>query len=135
MGAMQRTKGQAGEREAAAIIRDLTGWDAQRRVRQHDGDSDILGVPGWAVEVKRHATATPGLIASWWRQACAQAGGDVPVLMYRADRGHWRCVWPLSVLLTHQVASMWSGIEWTADTTPSAWAAVAREVASARKSL
>ena len=46
MGAMQRTKGQTGEREAAALIRDLTGWDVRRRVRQHDGDSDLEGVPG-----------------------------------------------------------------------------------------
>ncbi len=46
MSAMQRNKGKGGEREAAELVRDLTGWDARRRVRQHPGDSDIEGVPG-----------------------------------------------------------------------------------------
>lgn len=48
MSAMQRNKGKAGERELTGLLRDLTGWDVQRRVRQHDGDSDLVGVPGWA---------------------------------------------------------------------------------------
>jgi hypothetical protein len=46
MSAMQRNKGKTGEREVAAIVRELTGWDVRRRVRQHDGDSDLEGVPG-----------------------------------------------------------------------------------------
>ena len=89
MSAMQRTKGQTGERGIAALIRDLTGWNAQRRVRQHGGDSDLLGVPGWAIEVKRHKAAPRGQIARWWRQTVEQAGQDVPVLFYRADRDQW----------------------------------------------
>lgn len=127
---MQRTKGKAGEREIAALIRDLTGWDAQRRVRQHDGDSDLVGIPGWAVEVKRHKTALPGEIAGWWAQTVAQAEthGGVPLLLYRADRREWRAVWPLACLLVQQSADYWAGIEWTADTTVAAWATVAREV-------
>ena len=64
---MQRNKGAGGEREIAGIMRDLTGWDVRRRVRQHDGDSDLEGVPGWSVEVKRHRTASRGDIAGWWR--------------------------------------------------------------------
>jgi hypothetical protein len=73
MGAMSRTKGKAGEREIAALIRDLTGWDVRRRVRQHDGDSDLMGVPGWSIEVKRHARATRADLASWWQQTVDQA--------------------------------------------------------------
>lgn len=54
MSGLSRTKGKAGEREIAAIVRDITGWDVRRRVRQHDSDDDLVGIPGWAPEVKRH---------------------------------------------------------------------------------
>ena len=127
MSAMQRTKGQAGEREIAGIVRDLTGWDVRRRVRQHGGDSDLEGVPGWSVEVKRHRTATHGDLARWWQQAASQAGELVPVLFYRADRADWRAVWPLATTLVQQPADCWRGYRWTADTTVEAWAAVARD--------
>ena len=128
MSAMQRTKGQTGERGIAALIRDLTGWNAQRRVRQHGGDSDLLGVPGWAIEVKRHKAAPRGQIARWWRQTVEQAGQDVPVLFYRADRDQWRAVWPVTVTLVQQRADYWRGYEWTCDTAVPAWAGVAREI-------
>ena len=95
-GAMARTKGQAGEREAAHQLALLTGRDVRRRVRNHAGDSDLEGLPGWSLEIKRHATARPGEIAAWWSQTVAQAlrGGGKPLLMYRADHASWRCVWP-----------------------------------------
>jgi hypothetical protein len=128
MSALSRTKGKVGEREAAALIREHTGWDAQRRVRQHDGDSDLLGVPGWTCEVKRHRTATPADIAAWWAQAVAQAVSDLPVLFYRLDRREWRAVWPVAPLLQIQRSDMWTDARWTCDTTVEAWAAVAREV-------
>lgn len=126
MGAMSRSKGNAGEREIAAMLRDLTGWEIRRRVRQHDGDSDLIGVPGWSVEVKRHAAATRAVIAAWWAQAVAQAGGERPVLFYRVNRDAWRAVWPLSLQLVG--AARWPAYEWTAEGTPAAWAAVAREL-------
>lgn len=121
MSAMQRNKGKAGEREIAAIVRDLTGWDVRRRVRQHDGDSDLEGVPGWAVEVKRHATATRGDIRAWWEQARRQAGaGQVPVLFFRRDRDEWRAVWPVDMDEPQPY-------EFTAEGSIAAWACVARE--------
>jgi len=127
---MQRNKGAGGEREIAGIMRDLTGWDVRRRVRQHDGDSDLEGVPGWSVEVKRHRTASRGDIAGWWRQTAAQAerAGAVPVLFFRVDRDTWRAVWPLAVLLTHQAADYWRAYEWTVQGAVAAWAAAAREI-------
>lgn len=128
MGAMQRTKGKVGEREVAALIAEHTGWEVKRRVRQHDGDSDLEGIPGWSCEVKRHASATRSEIAGWWRQAVAQAKGALlPVLFYRLDRDSWRAVWPAAVGLSVQCAEMWRGYEWTAEGTVEAWAAVARE--------
>lgn len=128
MSAMQRNKGKAGEREAASLVRDLTGWDVQRRVRQYDGDSDLVGVPGWSVEVKRRRSATHADLATWWRQAVAQAGELLPVLLYRVDRGAWRAVWPVAAVLVQQHAKQWHGYDWTADTSVQAWAAVARDL-------
>ena len=129
MTAMQRNKGKAGELEVVGLVRDLTGWDVRRRVRQHAGDSDLDGVPGWSVEVKRHAQAGRGDIARWWLQTAEQAAtaSMLPVLFYRADRDQWRAVWPLAVTLANQRADYWHGYQWTAETTIEAWAAAARE--------
>lgn len=127
MSAMSRTKGKAGERELAGLLRDLTGWDVQRLVRQHDGDSDLLGVPGWAVEVKRRKAAGRADIGRWWLQTVEQATGALPVLFFRLDRDCWRAVWPLATCLTEQTADCWRGYEWTVEGSPEAWAAVARQ--------
>lgn len=129
MSAFSRNKGKRGEREVAGLIRDLLGVEASRRVRQHDGDSDILGVPGWCIEVKNCADLRLG---EWWRQAIDQArDGDLPCLFYKLPRRGWRVAWPLSCLLTVQRAEYWRDIAYTADTTPEAWAAVVREIGGA----
>jgi len=134
MTAMQRTKGQAGEREAAALMRELTGWDVRRRVRQHADDSDLEGVPGWSVEIKRHANGGRGDIRAWWAQSVAQAQrtGARPVLLFRRDRDQWRAVWPVAVHLGLQRAEMWHGYEWTVEGSVEAWAAAAREINATR---
>lgn len=130
MTASQRNKGKAGERELAAAIRDATGWDVRRRVRQHDGDSDLEGVPGWCVESKRHKSAQRGDIRAWWAQTVAQAqrANALPVLFYRRDLDEWRAVWPVSVGCVTQSAEMWTGYQWTVEGSVMAWAAVAREI-------
>ena len=76
MGSLSRNKGKAGERELASLLSALTGYTVARRVRQHDGDDD--------------------LVAGWWAQAQrqTQATGTKPVLLYRADSGAWTAVWP-----------------------------------------
>lgn len=97
MGAASRDKGQRGERELATLLRSLTGRDVRRRVRQHDGDADLEGLPGWCVECKRRSTVAPGDVARWWQQAAAQAhaAGTHPLLAWRADRMRdWVFVWP-----------------------------------------
>lgn len=127
MGLKSRTKGKAGEREIAALVRDLTGWDVKRRVRQHDGDADLDGVPGWCAEVKRYATATRSDIRTWYGQAARQASHEakLPVLFYRLDRDDWRAVWPVAVALAVQRDCMWCAYEWTCEGSIEAWAAVA----------
>ncbi len=132
MTAMSRTKGKAGEREVAALVRNLTGWEVRRRVRQHAGDSDLEGVPGWSVEVKRHAGAGRADIARWWAQTVAQAerADAVPVLFFRLDRDAWRAVWPIALHLTEQSALMWTDYAWTVEASVEAWAAASRELAT-----
>ena len=127
MSAMSRTKGKAGEREAAAVLHSLTGHTVRRRVRQDGGDSDLIGIPGWSVEVKRHASATVADVDRWYAQAVAQALREnlLPLLIYRADRQEWRCRWPLSAVLLRSAG--WAAPQWSADTTPDAWATVYRE--------
>ncbi len=129
MGALSRNKGKLGEREIAALLAELTGCDVRRRVRQHEGDSDLEGLPGWCVEVKRHARVTRALLAVWWTQAVTQSdrAGSIPLLVYRQDRDAWRAVWPVSVTLTQPTPALWRGYEWTAEGSPEAWAAVFRE--------
>lgn len=114
-------------RKAAGLVRDLTGWDVQSRVRQHGGDSDLVVVPGWSIEVKRRRSATDAVSAKWWAQAVAQAGSDRPVLLYRVDRGDWRAVWPLAALLAPSGMGTWLVFRWTVNSGLEAWTAVARE--------
>ncbi|HMN91663.1 MAG TPA: hypothetical protein PKC60_00390 [Hydrogenophaga sp.] len=96
MSAMQRNKGKAGERELAALLYRLTGHQVRRRVRQHEADDDLVGLPGWSVECKRYRSAAPADVVDWWAQTVSQAcrTGSWPVLFYRLDRQPWRCVWP-----------------------------------------
>ena len=88
----QRRKGASGERELAGLLRELLGVDVTRNLMQaRQGGADLLGVTGWALEVKR--AARPRLTA-WWLQACQQAEAVrlKPALAYRLDRQPWRVV-------------------------------------------
>ncbi|MCG3189304.1 MAG: hypothetical protein LKCHEGNO_01624 [Burkholderiaceae bacterium] len=130
MAAMSRTKGKVGEREIGALIRDLTGWEVRRRVRQHEGDADLEGIPGWCAESKRHARAGRADIAKWWAQAVDQAArvDQLPVLFFRIDRDAWRAVWPVALVLGAERSTGWLQYDLTAETSIAGWAAVAREL-------
>lgn len=99
MAKMQRSKGNRGEREVAALLTELLGTKVTRRVRQHDGDSDLVGVLGWVLEVKNHAKVTRGLLLTWWDQTLdqwiAENPYDRPALIYKRAPGWWR-VWYLT---------------------------------------
>lgn len=134
MGMKSRRKGANGERELSALIAELTGWNVKRRVRQHDGDSDLEGAPNWSIECKRHATATRADIRGWWEQAREQAMTEskVPVLFYRKDRDDWRAVWSAAAMIG---GSDWPEYELTIEGAIEVWAAAAREVANAMKEV
>ncbi len=94
MGAGHLNKGKAGEREACTLLTGITGINVTRRVRNHAGDSELVGLEPWCVEVKRHRSASRATIDGWWEQACRQAAkGHRPLLLYRVDRQPWRAVW------------------------------------------
>ena len=123
MSKASRDKGQRGELDVCRLIYEHTGWHAKRRVRQHDGDSDIEGVPGWSVEVKNHASATLGDVRKWWEQATSQAGKLRPLLAYKRQRGEWRFVWTEHL----PAVGCESLYEYTVEGSIEAWAMVARE--------
>jgi len=125
-----RQKGKSGELEVVHLLREELGLETTRNLDQwRDGGSDILGVEGWAIEVKRAKTPN---IKSWWEQAVRQAG-DVksPALWYRLDRKYWRVVIPL-----HNVSDLFDpnwDLEWTVEITPKVFCAIVREDISERE--
>ena len=84
-----RMKGKRGELEVCTLINAWTGYEVHRNLDQtRSGGSDIMGVPGWSVEVKRQKS----WVSDWWTQTAAQAmrENNKPVLLYRLDRKPWR---------------------------------------------
>lgn len=97
MGASQRNKGAAGERELAKLLAAALDIDCSRNLEQtRCGGADLLGVGPWAIEVKRHEKLH---IPQWWGQACQQAKDLYPALAYRQSRQPWTVLVPLGVLM------------------------------------
>lgn len=131
MGALSRSKGARGERELRRLLEAELGGAIVRNLEQtRSGGHDLLGVDGWAVEVKRYRRVTRALVATWWAQACEQAerAGLRPVVLYREDRGEWLAVVHLADL--HPGMERWPGFEWCAVLTLPAWCAVVRDLGS-----
>ena len=89
-----RAKGMSGEREVATILRDELGMEVHRNWAQQAaiGGCDLIGIPGWGIEVKRIKKLTEGDLTSFWQQATDQAASAKvrPVLFYREDRQSWK---------------------------------------------
>lgn len=91
MGAGERRKGKAGEREAAQLLTTLLGTHVKRGLSQTRGGGaespDLIGIPGIHLEVKRQKMPN---IRSAMRQATSDAADDqMAVAMTRADRDGW----------------------------------------------
>ena len=83
-----RAKGKSGELECAKILSSELGIPVRRNLEQTAmGGYDLLGVDGYAIEVKRAKAYSN----QWFEQALRQANGSVPVLLYRIDRQGWKC--------------------------------------------
>ena len=121
MSAMQRRKGQSGERELFGLLSDLLGTCVRRNVDQaRAGGADGLDVPGWAIEVKRREG---GFKAAWWDQAVQQGedSGRRPALAYRASRQPWRVR-----LYLHSINDNFRGGAWVETDLPT-FAMIVRE--------
>lgn len=90
-----RNKGHDAEREVVrilgAVIEEILGEPTlHRNLNQtRQGGHDIAGLEFLALEVKRCETLE---IEKWWQQTlrqAEQAGGAIPVLMYRQNRKPW----------------------------------------------
>jgi Holliday junction resolvase len=90
MGASQRRKGAAGERELANLLSEQLGWVCKRNIGQaRDGGDDITtGQFRW--EVKRRA----GIAVYEWIEQAVRASGpnDVPIVACRGDGKGWLVV-------------------------------------------
>jgi len=89
MAVNSRAKGNRGEREWAKMCRDH-GYGEARRGQQYcgiAGDADVVGVPGFHLEIKRVERLN---IHDAMAQAIGDAApGDTPVVCHRKDRTEW----------------------------------------------
>lgn len=83
-----KRKGNTGERELAALLRDY-GYTA-RRGQQYcgtSGDADVVGLPGIHIEVKRVERLN---IHNAMAQSVRDAReGETPVVFHRRNRTPW----------------------------------------------
>lgn len=101
MGKAQRDKGKRGEREVASILREAGFGDARRTAQfcGNTGDaSDVIGVPGYHIEVKRCESIR---LMEWLEQAehDAAAKKSVPALIFRRSKQPWRVVITLDAFI------------------------------------
>lgn len=91
-------KGKVGEREAAAALTEDLGLEARRGV-QYSGSPDspdvVHSLPGVHFEVKRTERIN---VYDAMGQATEDAGGSVPVVLHRRNRGEWLAIVPLKRL-------------------------------------
>ena len=92
-GKAAKCKGKSGELEVVHILREA-GFEDARRTQQfsgQDGTSDVLGIPGYHLEVKRQETYR---IDAWLEQAEHDAAeeGTIPVLIFRKSNQPWRVI-------------------------------------------
>jgi len=101
MGAHSQRKGAGGERDfmkelmARLPSLSLTRNTYEQRVKS--GHADVLGLPGFAIEVKRYGNSTTDWYKpDWWEQTVHSASltNAIPLLGYRYNRKPWRVVVP-----------------------------------------
>jgi Holliday junction resolvase len=88
MGAMQRRKGAAAERELACILSDETGVTVRRILGQARDSGNDIDLDEFAIEAKRQER--PNLSACWGQVLnAADKKGLIPVLAVRQSRQPW----------------------------------------------
>lgn len=125
-----RNKGSSGERQLIQELGELLGLEMKRNLEQtRMGGHDILGLPGWALEVKRYAKIRESDLERFWAQAVEQAllVNAIPALAYREDFRSWRMRVPLELMVNGSWTGAWPQGEWTADLSLNGFATVFRE--------
>ena len=101
-GRRSREKGKRGEREIARILREHGYKDARRGVQYsgRTGAADVVGIPGWHIEVKRVEYFDMSAAVAQARSD-AHAARFIPddhwVVMHRSDRKPWIAIMAESV--------------------------------------
>lgn len=93
MGKAEREKGKRGEREIARLLKNL-GFDAHRSQQYcgNTGDAaDVVGIDGYHLEVKRREKTE---IHAWIKQAEAECGENVPIVLHRRNGEPWYATIP-----------------------------------------
>lgn len=93
-----KRKGNAGERELAAILREQ-GYNTRRgqQFSGANGDADVEGLPGIHIEVKRVERLN---IYDAIKQSIRDAGpGEMPAVFHRRNREKWLVTMPLEYWL------------------------------------
>ena len=95
MSRASRQKGQRGEREICKLLAEKLGGEYKRNLMQtQEGGYDILGLHGYAIEVKFQEKFQ---IEKWWKQTVEQAEDKIPVLFFRKSHECWRVVVPFNM--------------------------------------
>lgn len=101
-----RQKGQNFERKMAKKFNSSFGLTVERNLQQSiNGGDDLLGVPFFSVELKKHNTKS---IGTWWRQCeeSAKRQDKMPVLIYELPRKQ-----PVIVMRKTDIADCFPGAE------------------------
>lgn len=126
-----RAKGAAAEREFCKELADYLG-DAlveplKRNLEQtRKGGHDIVGLEGYAIEIKRYRVIKEGDIVRFWAQAVDQARRveAQPVLAYREDFCSWRVRIPWGFMMDED----WDeDVDFTIEVSLKAFASLIRE--------
>ena len=100
MGASQRRKGAAAEREVCQLLREQLGVEVGRNLEQtRSGGCDIwLEVAGkpMAIEVKRQEKTS---VPQWLDQVMAVVGAECHSVCFRPSRRQWMVAMPLETWL------------------------------------
>ena len=112
-GKRSREKGKRGEREIAGILREHGYAEARRGVQYsgRTGAADVIGLPGWHIEVKR--VEHFNLISAAAQAQRDARDGERWVIFHRPSRRPW-----ISVLSKETFEGLAGGNEnWHAETT------------------
>ena len=92
-----KQKGKRGELELASCLRDIGFHDIRRSVQYNgkaeDADADLIGVPGYHVEVKR--VEKLNIYTAMDQAMRDHVEGTVPAEIQRKNRSGWLVTIPL----------------------------------------